>query len=66
MQAATRAPASTFDSAVLHDFGDGPVFQDKGKERADERQEGALEDETQSESGHSGHGSQEQRRGPEV
>ena len=35
MQAATLSTTSTFNSVVLEHFGDGPVFQAKGKEKED-------------------------------
>lgn len=51
MQAATLSTMSTIDSAVLRDFGDGHVFEEKGKEKEKEHNE--PRGETQSGSGHS-------------
>ena len=40
MQAATVSTTSTFNSVILEHFGDGPVFQAKGKEKEDSSRSG--------------------------
>ena len=39
MQAASLSATSAIDSAVLRDFGDGPVFQAKGKGKEETQME---------------------------